>query len=419
MADDAVGVAVPAGAERRTILGYSAVMVSVISFASPAFGIFIPLTFLLKNKLHLSANGLSFFALWATFPAYLCFLFGYIRDAWSPLGKGDRGYFLLFGGAGAVVLIALSFAGASLAVILAGAFCVGIAYLFIWGAWNGLATTVGQQRALAGEMSSVWNIASTIAGVASFVVGGMVSDRLEHLGDVNATMVLFLIFGALFAAMGLLGLWKPKAVFAGSTRPRQTEVRDIGRLLRHRPIYPALAAFCLWQFAPGSQTALQYHLSNSLHASDSQWGLYNAIYTLSFLPTLALFGVLSRRYSLRTLLLLGTLIGIPQMIPLAFVTTANSALIAAVPIGLMGGLATAAYLDLLIRSSPKGLEGTLMMLAWSLYSIAIRFGDLLGTALYQRFGGFGVCVIATTIAYALILPVLRFVPRELVEEKDG
>jgi MFS family permease len=247
----------------------------------------------------------------------------------------------------------------------------------------------------------------------------MISDRLERLGETSATAALFLLFGALFAIMGLLGLWKPRAVFAGTESRRHTEIRDIGRLLRHRPIYPALGAFFLWKFAPGSQTALQYHLSNTLHASDSQWGLYNAIYTLSFLPTLALFGALSRRYSLRTLLLLGTLVGIPQMIPLAFVTTANSALIAAVPIGLMGGLATAAYLDLLIRSSPKGLEGTLMMLAWSLYAVSIRFGDLLGTVLYQRFGNFVVCVIATTVAYAMILPVLRFVPPELVEERDA
>ena len=35
--------------------------------------------------------------------------------------------------------------------------------------------------------------------------------------------------------------------------------------------------------------------------------------------------------------------------------------------GLMGGIATAAYLDLLIRSCPRGLQGTTLMLSTGLY----------------------------------------------------
>jgi hypothetical protein len=46
------------------------------------------------------------------------------------------------------------------------------------------------------------------------------------------------------------------------------------------------------------------------------------------------------------------------MVPLLFIHSMTGALIAAVPIGLMGGVATAAYLDLIIRSCPRGLQGT-------------------------------------------------------------
>ena len=42
------------------------------------------------------------------------------------------------------------------------------------------------------------------------------------------------------------------------------------------------------------------------------------------------------------------------------------------------------------------------MLANSLYFVVSRFGDLLGTNLYDHFGSFDVCVIAITIVYALI-----------------
>ena len=106
------------------------------------------------------------------------------------------------------------------------------------------------------------------------------------------------------------------------------------------------------------------------------------------------------------------------MIPLLLVHTVTGALVAAVPIGLMGGLATGAYMDLIIRSSPTGLQGTVLMMSSGLYYIAVRFGDVLGTALYS-FGGFPTCVIAITIVYALILPVLWLIPKNLVATPDG
>jgi hypothetical protein len=44
---------------------------------------------------------------------------------------------------------------------------------------------------------------------------------------------------------------------------------------------------------------------------------------------------------------------------------------------------------------------------------------VLGTVLYQKFGGFGVCVAAITVVYALILPTLLLVPKRLLATADG
>ena len=41
----------------------------------------------------------------------------------------------------------------------------------------------------------------------------------------------------------------------------------------------------MWNFSPGSQTVLQYYLSNTLHASDTQWGAFNAIASIFAVPT--------------------------------------------------------------------------------------------------------------------------------------
>jgi hypothetical protein len=59
------------------------------------------------------------------------------------------------------------------------------------------------------------------------------------------------------------------------------------------------------------------------------------------------------------------------------------------------------------------------MMSTGLYYIVSRFGDVLGTDLYDHHGGFRTCVIAITTVYALILPVLLLVPRRLTDTADG
>jgi hypothetical protein len=119
------------------------------------------------------------------------------------------------------------------------------------------------------------------------------------------------------------------------------------------------------------------------------------------------------------LLFWGTIIAVPQMIPLLLIRSVTGSLIAAVPMGLMGGIATAAYLDLTIRSCPRGLEGTILMMAGALQIVIARLGDLLGTYLYDTYGGFPICVLAITIVYALILPTLWWVQPPLIATADG
>ena len=59
------------------------------------------------------------------------------------------------------------------------------------------------------------------------------------------------------------------------------------------------------------------------------------------------------------------------------------------------------------------------MMTGSLYFVVSRFGDVLGTSLYDRYGSFTVCVVAITIVYALILPALLLVPKHLIATADG
>jgi Na+/melibiose symporter-like transporter len=408
---------------RRRILLYLGVLTVLVTFGQPSGGLIgVPITFFLKNKLHLTAQELADYLLVAAIPVYLSIAFGFIRDIWSPFGMGDRGFLMLFGASTACLFALFAFMPVSFNMLLIANVMLTTSFLFVASAQNGLASTIGQQHAISGQISTVWNIFTSLPNVAALLLGGSLSSLLETENASQAIRTLLLGGAAIMALVAAYGLLRPKSLFDNLSSERVGTVepiKDIQRLIRHWPIYPALLIWSLWCFAPGSETPLQYYLQDTLHASDAVWGQWNAISEASYIPTYIVFGLLCRRFPLKTLLFWGTVIAVPQLVPLLFVHSAAAALIAAVVMGLMGGIATAAYMDLIIRSCPPGLQGTMLMTSGALTVIVSRFGDVLGTFLYQEYAGFTVCIVAITVVYALILPVLFLVPNELVVTADG
>ena len=417
-----VAAALPQSVRQRIFL-YLGALIVLMAFGSPSGGLIeIPISFFLKNKLHLTAHELAQFRLVSGIPHYLAFVFGFIRDIWNPFGMKDRGLMMLFGAICAGLYGIFAFTPVTYATLMAAVLLLTTAFLFVSSAQNGLASTLGQQHAMTGQISAVWNIFGSIPTVAALLVGGYLSGMLDGRNADEAARILFLSGAALMIVLVLYAAWRPAVVFDNIRAEPVASASiadDIKRLARHWPIYPALLIWLLWNFAPGSTTPLQYYLQNTLHAADAQWGQWNAIFAASFIPTFLLFGILSPKLPLKTLLWWGTIVAIPQMVPLLFIDSVTDALIAAAPMGLMGGVASAAYLDLIIRSCPRGLQGTTLMLSGSLFFIVSRFGDVFGTYLYDTFGSFTVCVVAITVVYALILPVLMLVPDDLIATADA
>jgi MFS family permease len=418
----AVPSPLPAGI-RAQIMIYLGVLLVLLGFGSPAGGLIgLPISFLLKNKLHLEAHQSAIFGLIAGAPTYLSFLFGFLRDTWNPFGLRDRGFLILFGAIGAAIYVYFAFTTPNAVTMLAAVILLTTAFLFVASAQAGLSSAIGQQHVMSGQVSTVWNIFLSVPTLAAFVAGGLLSDQLEGKHADQAARVLFFIGGGFMAAIALYGVWKPKSVFDNVHSERAADAHpwdDFNRLIRHNAIWPALLIWLLWNFAPGSVTPLQFYLQNTLHSNDAAFANWNAIFAASFIPTFMVFGVLCRKFPLRTLLFWGTIIAVPQMVPLLLVHSVTGALLAAIPIGLMGGVATAAYLDLLIRSCPPGLQGTLLMASNAAYYFVSRVGDRLGTELYDHWGGFPICVLAITVVYALILPALWLVPKHLTATTDG
>lgn len=421
IADETIGAPLPAG-HRLRLLAYAGGLMLLINFAAPSAGfIGIPVVFFLKNRLHLTAHAQATFNLWTGIPLYLSFLFGMLRDRWSPFGHGDRGHLALFGLGTAAIYAAIAFMAPTYAVLLGGLLVVTAALQTVSGSISAMVTAMGQQHLMAGQASAVLNGAINAPLVIGYLLGGALSQMLEGRDSVGAARLLFLVGAGLMAATALAAALGPRRLFTAHQGPATTTLaHDVMRLLRHWPIYPPFLLLLLWDFAPAGVTVLQYHLANDLHATDGQVGAFYAIFWAAYFPAFVLYGYLCQRVRLSKLLFWGTLVGIPQWLPILLVHNPGQALWMAVVIGLMGGFASVAYVDLAIRSAPRGLQGTMMLLVvTTTFFVASRFGDLWGTDLYDHKGGFLIAVIATTVVYSLMLPVLLLVPKHLTATADG
>jgi Na+/melibiose symporter-like transporter len=327
----------------RILLYFGGVLV-LMGF--PESVINIPVGFFLKNKLHLAAHQLAIFWSIASIPTYFAVAFGFARDVWNPFGRGDRGLIVMFGALGAALCAGFAFAPPVYATFLAAALLLSACFLFVKSALRGLIATIGQQHAMSGQVSAAFSAFEAVPVVVGLLAGGLLSNLIEGDKAVQGAHTLFLVGAGLLVLVALYGLLKPRAVFDHVHRERDAAVRladDLKRLVRHTPIYPALLIWLLWQFVPGFGTPLQYYLQDTLKFSDAQYALWFAFYTAGSVPGFVLYGYLCRRFPLRTLLVWGTILALPMMLPILILHQKIGALAVAAPMGALGGLGGAAF----------------------------------------------------------------------------
>lgn len=413
----------PMGAGERTrLLVYGGVMMTLLQFAVPYEGLIgLPVIFFLKNRLGLTAHDVATFNLIASIPLFTGFAFGFLRDSWSPFGRGDRAHILVFGLAAAAAYGAMVIMAPSYGVLLGGVLASTIMIQMVWAAGRGATSAVGQAEAMTGQVSVVGNLAVAVPSLAAYFLGGALSGFLESRDATSAAQTLFAVGGGLMIIIALMGALGPARLFEhhhGQAR-EHTIAADIVRLLRHKPLYPVMIIQLLWQFSPAVGVVMPFHLANDLHASDAQVGAWYGLFFGAFAPVYVLYAWLCRRVRLNVLLWVGSILAVTQMAPMLFAQTPNQALAAAVAMGVIGGVGQAAYTDLTIRACPPRLQGTMMMMFMAMYYVSLRLGDLFGAWLFDRQGGYQTALFASMGVYALIMPMLLLLPRQLTATLDG
>lgn len=346
-------VAPMAATENRRLLVYGGLLMTLLAFAVPYQGLIgLPVVFFLKNKLGLTVHDVAAFNLIAAIPLFAGFVFGFLRDVWSPFGRGDRAHILIFGLAAAAAYGVVALSQPTYPMLLAGVLITTVMIQMVWAAGRGATSAIGQQQAMTGQVSIIGNLALAVPSLVAYFLGGALSGYLESRDAATAARTLFALCGGLMIAVAVLGAMGPRRLFDYHHAQARAHsiIADIGRLLRHKPLYPIMAIQLLWQFSPAIGVVMPFHLSNHLKATDAQVGAWYGIFFGSFAPVYLVYAWLCRRVRLNVLLWIGTGLAVTQMVPMLFAQTPNQALIAAAAMGVIGGIGQAAYTDLATRA---------------------------------------------------------------------
>ena len=142
---------------------------TLMAFCDPNSGLMdIPVSFILKSGMRFDPSQVSQFRLAVSIPLFLSFLFGLARDNWSPFGLGDRGHLLVFSGLSTATYILFALTSYSATALVLALLLLTVWSLFIASAQNGLIATLGEQHAMTGQMSTLWNLFTALPAILPF-----------------------------------------------------------------------------------------------------------------------------------------------------------------------------------------------------------------------------------------------------------
>ncbi|WP_297845130.1 MFS transporter, partial [Pseudomonas sp.] len=362
----------------------------------------IPLRNLLKNDLHLDRTGMAIFLFAAGFAWYLKPLFGAVIDAFPMFGSRRRSY-MIVGSVLAALGWAVTGVGSNAYVsLLVAMMLTSCAMVLVSCATGGLLVETAQASGTAGKLAGIRQVANS----ACFIVGAPVSGYLAGVAFGWTALACALIAASL-VPVAILFLREPHL----PPQPLSAlgdQLRAIGRA---RPVWAAGAIILMFFIAPGTESALFYRQQNDLHMTTGAQGwIVFAAYATGIVTALC-YTRLCRRFTLRSLLLIGiganactqSLYLFYNSIPAAFAIEAIN--------GAGFALAELAFMDMSARATPRGSESLGYALMISVRTFALFGTDIIGANLLDHHGWhFDGLVLVNTATSLLALPLVFLLP---------
>lgn len=374
-----------------------------------------PLTFLLKDGLHLSATALSTYQAIAFFPAYVKPLAGVLSDAVPLCGTRRRHYLLLSATLSALLLLAMGMAPPRYGTLLSLHLAFQTFEVLISTVLGGLMVDAGLRFAATGRFSAQRVGMVRFTGLIIGPLGFWLAARFPFLWAAA-------LGASLYLALALLGFWQVREpAIATVRRDAWRESRaQLARIGRSATLWQACGMIVLVVISPGFGTPLLYYQTDTLGFSKEFLGLLGLIGGAGGLAAALLYARFCRRFPLRQLLAASIVVHALGTLFYLGYRSHTSAIAITVLEGVAQTLALLPLYDLAARGTPRGAEALGYSVMMSVWNFTGKLSDVVGSYLRDSWGwGIFQLVWLNAGTTALVLLAVPFLPAALADQKDG
>lgn len=382
-----------------------AVIFAVVYFAQGMW--YLPnlsITFLLKEKMGLSAAQTAAFFSITVIPWLIKPVYGLISDFVPLFGRRRKSYFLLTTGLSAATGFFLSSLGMYTYWKVAIFFTLmGLGLAFTDVLTDALMVENGQRLGLTGPFQAVQWAAISVASMLVGIGGGWLAQH----APLSVTFLTAAFFPLISFTMAIWCVRDPQ-VKAGERQFRETWLAIRGAI-RSRPLWIVAGFIFFYNFSPSFGPALVYYSTDVLHFSKIFLGGLDSLTYASGIVGAALYFAYSKSFPFRWLIHFAIAAGVISTLAYLGYTSQASAVALALGFGGVGMIIQLTFLDLAAKACPKQAEGTFFALLMSVYNGAVQLSQIAGGWLYDRIGFTNLILIsaAFTAAAWLLMPLLR------------
>ncbi|HYL19601.1 MAG TPA: MFS transporter [Burkholderiales bacterium] len=377
-----------------------AVLFGIVYFAQGTW--YLPqqaVTITLKERGLSAGEVATFFAItgvpWMVKPIY-----GLISDFLPLFGRRRTSYFLLSTALAAACGFALAGMHSHPYGWLLGLFtamALGLAFTDVLT--DALMVESGKPLGLTGAFQAVqWG---SIYAASIFV--GELGGRFAEHRDLHSAF----LFAAAFPLVSLLMVARfvkePKV--SGEREAFVETWRATRAAFADRTVWLVAGFLLLWTFSPSFGTALLYYETDTLGFSQQFIGHLAALASAAGILGATIYAPLSRRMSLRRVIILSIGIGVAGTLVYLGYRGPVSAVVINVVFGAAGMITQLAFLDLAAKACPRHVEATFFALLMSVFNAGGQGAQVVGGYLYDWLGLTPLIFIsaaATALAWLLV-----------------
>jgi len=407
----------PAEFRRGVFLAGIVIVVGVLAttLAQTVVLAWIPLQNLLKNSLHADETASAAFLFWISMPWNFKPLVGLFEDAVPAFGSRRKSYLMIGGLLATLSWFALALTPARYGSLLTMCVLISLAMVIASTAVGGYMVEAAKASASSGRLTSLRNFTMQFSILVAGPASGFLASVAIGWTAISCGSIAFLIVPVAFWCLRESPKYSSRSQIL---REAGVQFRALGSA---RAMWATAGIAALFYLAPGVVTALFYIQQNELHMSTQTQGFLQLLNGAFGMAAALLYGgLLCRRFTLRTLLMICITLGAIGNLGYWFYATPTQARIAESLYGFGFTMAEVAMMHVMVRATPAGSEALGFSILMSVRNFCLYGSNWMGAYFVNHWHlHFHSLVLLNGGTSLLAVPLVLLLPKAITMVRDG